>query len=84
MFEGYLIFRSVTGGQRGKAALDRRGLRCALGRSPRQLAPGGCAYALTVRRADLAAAMDILDKERAEPQNVFLRMPDGSYERVSG
>lgn len=83
MFQAYLVFQSVTGGQRAKAALERYGLSCSLQRSPRQISKNGCAYALTVSDRGLHRAIQQLLQERITPMGVFLRRPDGSFEKVS-
>lgn len=83
MLQAYLIFRSVTGGQRAKAALDRSGIASRLQRSPRQIAENGCAYALTVSGRDLDVTRQLLRRERIAPSSVYIRRTDGSFERGS-
>ncbi len=81
MFDVYLIFRSVTHGQAGRAALDRGGIPSRLIRSPRELAPSGCAYALTVRGRDLSRAYRFLLEDGTRPSDCFRREADGSFVR---
>ena len=83
MHQAYLIFRSVTGGQRAKALLEGSGIPCELHRSPRQLSEHGCAYALTLSERSLPAALRMLRRDRIEPVGVYLRRIDGTYERAS-
>lgn len=82
MYQAYMIFRSVTAGQRAKALLDASGLPCQLRRSPRQLSPAGCAYAMTVREADLDRALRFVRGGNMKAEAIYLRRPDGSFERV--
>ena len=81
MYDVYLIYRSVTHGQAGRSVLDRNGLPSRLIRSPRELAPSGCAYALTVRGRDLPRAYRLLQEEGMRPADCFQRDPDGNYAR---
>ena len=83
MQQAYLVFRSVTGGQRAKGIMDRAGVPASLQRSPRQLSQNGCAYALTVSAQNLNRALRQLRAEQAEPESVYLRRSDGGYERVA-
>ena len=79
----FIVFRSVTHGQKGKAAADRLGIRSALQRSPRELSPSGCAYALALQARDLDRLLPALERENARISGVYLRRPDGGYERTS-
>ncbi|MBQ6160339.1 MAG: DUF3343 domain-containing protein [Oscillospiraceae bacterium] len=78
----YFTVRSVTPGQKGSAALRRGGIDHRLVRAPRVIAPEGCAYALTVREAELGKAAGLLEREGVAVRGVFLRQEDGSFERV--
>ena len=79
----YIVFRSVTHGQKGKAAADRLGIRAALQRSPRELSTSGCAYALALRVRDLDRLLPVLERENAVFSGVYLRRSGGGYERIS-
>ncbi|MBQ4302620.1 MAG: DUF3343 domain-containing protein [Oscillospiraceae bacterium] len=81
MLDVYLIYRSVTHGQGAAAVVQRAGLRSRLIRSPANLAPSGCAYALTLRRADAGAALSALRRAGNAPASVWLRTADGRYGR---
>lgn len=81
MLDVYLIYRSVTYGQEASAVVQRAGLRCRLIRSPAKLSPSGCAYALTLRRADAEAALNALIRAGNAPSSVWLRTADGSFGR---
>ena len=83
MYDVYFIFRSVTYGQSGRAVLDRGQIPCRLIRSPRELAPSGCAYALTLRSRDAARAGQLLRREGLQPADCYHRSQDGSFSRVT-
>ena len=83
MFDVYMIYRSVTYGQSARAALDRGGVPCRLIRSPREYAPAGCAYAVTVRRRDYSRALGLAAAEGMRPEASFHRKADGSSERLA-
>ena len=82
MFDVYMIFRSVTHGQAGKAALDRGQIPAKLIRSPRALSPEGCAYALILRERDLDRAAELLRQADARVAACYRRSRDGSFERL--
>ena len=81
MYDLYFTLRSVTPGQKGRDALRRAGVSCELIRAPRAIAPGGCAYALTLRGRDREAALRALERVSLRPEGVWQRGPDGAYER---
>ena len=83
MLQAYLVFRSVTSGQRALAALERSAIPCRLQRSPRQISEKGCAYALTVSEQNLNRSLGLLRQERILPTGVYLRSADGGFERAS-
>ena len=83
MYDVYVIFRSVTHGQSGKAALNRAGIPASLVRSPSKLAPNGCAYALRLRWDDWEQACGLLQGTGGTPQAVWKREPDGSFGRLA-
>ena len=82
MYNVYWILRSVTPAQKASAALNRIGLQHRLLRAPRILAPEGCAYALTLRERDLERARILLEREAAPAEAVYLRLGDGTFQRV--
>ena len=82
MYSLYLTLRSVTWGQKGKDALTQAGMRPRLLRAPREIAPGGCAYALALPERDAALARQILDRAGVRWVGSFLRRPDGSFVRL--
>ena len=80
MYDVYLIYRSVTHGQAGRAVLEKNRIPARLIRSPRELAPSGCAYALTLRSRDAENALRLLAGEDRRPKELFRRNPDGAFE----
>lgn len=82
MFDLYLTVRSVTWGQKGRDALTQAGVRCSLLRAPRQIAPGGCAYALALPERDGFRAVTILERSGVRYVSVYQRRPDGSFVRL--
>lgn len=83
MYDWYYTLRSVTWGQKGRDALRRAGVRCALLRAPREIAPGGCAYALALHREDAGRAAAALARAEVRPEGSWSRLPDGSFGRRS-
>lgn len=83
MFDVYMIYRSVTYGQSARAALDSGGVPCRLLRSPREYAPAGCAYAVTVRRRDYSRALRLVNAEGMKPEACYHRQTDGSSVRLT-
>lgn len=81
MYELYMTLRSVTPGQKGRDALRRAGVGCELIRAPRDIAPGGCAYALALRDRDRDRALLTLDRAGLRPEGIYRRGADGSFER---
>ena len=77
MYDLYLTLRSVTPAQRGRSVLERAGLACAMLRAPREIAPGGCAYALALRARDGRRAAELLDRADIAVEGRWLRRPEG-------
>ena len=82
MYDVYYIYRSVTHGQMGQAALERNRIPSVLIRSPRELAPSGCAYALTLRSRDEPRAFRLLSGEGVRPVDRFRRNTGGAFQRI--
>lgn len=81
--EHYLIIaRSVTYAQRMQRALQRAGIYCRIYRAPRELTELGCAYAVELPAADLAAALQILYREQLAPVQIYLSQR-GYYREVA-
>ena len=80
----YLItFRSVTYAQRGERLLNRAGMRCTLGRTPRWMEEQGCGYSLRVQTDSIARAVSLLRAEQLPLRKVYLRQEDGSLEEMT-
>ena len=82
MYDCYFTVRSVTWGQKGRDALDRAGLRCRLLRAPREIAPGGCAYAISLPERDGIRARAVLDRAGITVAGSWIRRADGSFARL--
>lgn len=81
--EHYLIIaRSVTYAQRMQRTLNRAGIRCQIFRAPRDLSDAGCAYAVRIQAADLAAALPALHRESLDPVRIFVAQR-GVYREVA-
>ena len=79
----YITFRSVTFAQRGEKALNRRGIRCTLQRTPRWMEEQGCGYCLRVWNQDIARAVQILEEERLPLRRVYFQRSDGLLEEMA-
>lgn len=78
----YLItFRSVTPAQRGEGILQREGISCRLGRTPRMLAEQGCGYSIRVPGSQLHRAVELLRQKGIAYRKTY-RLGDGNPEEV--
>ena len=82
MNDFYMTVRSVTLGQKGREALARAGIHCRLLRAPREIAPGGCAYALALRGREAHEAVQILDRARVSVVGCWVKRADGNFVRL--
>ena len=82
MYDLFITFRSVTHGQKGRDALSQAGIRCQLLRAPREIAPGGCAYAGALPERDANRARALLNRAGARSVGFWLRRSDGSFARL--
>lgn len=82
MYHCYLTVRSVTWGQKGRDALNQAGIRCQLLRAPREIAPGGCAYALALPERDGDRARTALNRAGVRYVGTYLRTPEGNFVRL--
>ena len=80
MKDAYFVLRSVTYAQRARQVLEREGIPAAQLRSPRQLSPKSCAYALRVRADRCDRALRLLDRSGLPYEGPWLQRPDGSFE----
>lgn len=82
--EYYLIIaRSITYAQRMSRALEGRGIRAGILRTPAEVMEQGCGYALKIRDSDLAAALKAIKEAGLGPVRVFLYQR-GRYRPVEG
>ena len=66
-----ITFRSVTYAQRGEAALRGAGIRCNLGRAPRDMEERGCGYRLRLNREDVSRALEVLRNRQIPFRKVY-------------
>ena len=78
----FITFRSVTYAQRGEAALRSAGVRCVLGRAPRDIEERGCGYRLSLGREEIRRALEILRAKQIPYRKVYLRRDGGETEEV--
>jgi len=82
MFDYYLTFRSVTGAQHGARLLERAGVSCLMGRTPKSISANGCGYVLRVRESDIRHAAAILRESGAPYQRIYQTGPGGALEEM--
>ena len=75
-----VTFRSVTYAQRGERLLQRKGINCALRRTPRELSQRGCGYCLAIRGRDAMAAVELLRENEVPFGKVYARTAGGAME----
>lgn len=80
----YITFRSVTFAQRGERLLQKRGIRCALLRTPKWMAEKGCGYSLRLWTSDVGPALDLLRQEQVPLGKVYIQGWDGQLEEWGG
>ena len=78
----FITFRSVTYAQRGEAALRGAGIRCVLGRAPRDMEERGCGYRLSLSREEVQRALETLRAKQIPYRKVYLRRENGDAEEV--
>lgn len=79
----YITFRSVTYAQRGEKALQQRGIRCALQRTPRWMEEQGCGYCLRMMTGDIAPAVELLRTAKIPMRKVYVQQEKGDLEEVA-
>ncbi len=80
--EYYITFRSITFAQRGEATLRRRGIRCALQRTPRWMESRGCGYCLKMDYHDIGDAVTMLNEAAIPYRKVYVKMDGGQLEEL--
>ena len=79
----YMItFRSVTYAQRGERSLEKGGISCTLGRTPKWMEQQGCGYGLTLRSANIYTAVEALRQEGVTWRKVYV-LENGRYREIS-
>lgn len=77
-----ILFRSLTYAQRGSRILGTRGIVSNVIKAPMGTTEKGCAYALSLRRDRLDAAVRALREENALFERAFVREEDGRYREI--
>ena len=67
-----ITFRSVTPAQRGEGVLNKAGIACVLGRTPKYMEQQGCGYSLRLRPLDGQRAVSILRQRQIPFRKVYL------------
>lgn len=77
----YLIMsRSLTNAQRSAALLERKGITAHVVKAPRELAAGGCGYAISLTNS-LGPAVSILNQNNMKMGKKYV-LTDSGYEEV--
>lgn len=79
--DAYIGIRSLTYAQRAARYLAGLGIRAAAARAP--WSGSGCAYALRLRGADLAKALEALPRAGFIPGKAYLRERDGTLREAA-
>lgn len=80
----YLIMcRSLTSAQRTAVVLERVGIPARTIRSPKHLSSDGCGYSVKIKKEDLDACLELLNRAGLGPKRVFAAMRDGSYTEIA-
>ena len=80
----YITFRSVTFAQRGERLLQKRGIRCALLRTPKWMAEKGCGYSLRLWIGDIHKPIKALQEAQVPFRKVYIQGTDGGLEEWNG
>jgi len=67
----FITFRSVTPAQRAEGILKKRGISCALRRTPRWMEEKGCGYCLQVPEEWLREALELLRSSNVNFRKVY-------------
>ena len=78
-----ITFRSVTYAQRGEAALRGAGIRCSLGRAPRDMEERGCGYCLRLNMNSLTDAVRLLRQGKVPFRKVYSLEPGEEAREIS-
>ncbi len=79
----FITFRSVTPAQRGEVSLRKSGIRCSLGRTPREMEAKGCGYCIRLRQEHMVNAVRILREGQIPFRKVYLQYENGTTEEVA-
>ena len=82
MFEYLFTFRSLTAAQQARSVLNTQAIRAPVGRAPKRMSSGGCAYVLRVSARDGIRAMHLLRASGAEFVHLYRIYQSGMTEEV--
>lgn len=82
MYDYYFTFRAILAAQKAIHALQNRGIRVSLIRSPKLTASTGCGYAIRVRQQNGEQAAAILRLSGIQFQKIFLSDTNGDFTEV--
>ena len=80
----YITFRSVTFAQQGEQALQKKGIRCTLLRTPKWMEQQGCGYSLRLWIGDIRHPLEILQEKQVSYRKVYIQRKDGQLEAWNG
>ena len=80
MLTFYITFRSVTYAQRAESVLRRKGIGCALRRTPKWMEERGCGYCLRVKQQSLGEALGLLRSQAIPYKKVYAQNENGAME----
>ena len=72
MKQAMITFRSITYAQRGERSLEKRGIPCTLGRTPKWMEQQGCGYGLSLRSAHVQRAAQVLAQDGVAWRKIYL------------
>ncbi|MBQ2968145.1 MAG: DUF3343 domain-containing protein [Clostridia bacterium] len=75
-----VILSSVTYAKRVEQLLERSGITCAIGHTPKRIAKKGCSYMVKVKRADLPALLKITDELMLKIHGIYRKKGDADYD----
>ena len=78
-----ITFRSVTPAQRGEGILNKAGIHCVLGRTPKYMEQQGCGYSLRLLAGDSSRAAELLRQRQISFRKVYLLDEAGGAEELS-
>ena len=82
MYDCLITFRSVTPAQRAESMLHRRGIGCALRRTPKWMEAQGCGYSLRLECCSLPEAMVLMEEMQIPYRKIYHQTENGKLEEM--